>query len=399
MKKRGKKDNHNVPKDIAGKDKHLAKDSVQASAIVSNDGGDVSKKNSKFKWPPTKKQWIIIGLIVLILIVIALIFSVGSANKKTAVVVQHKAVVVAKPVIVPSNLTGLPVNPSLNNIPVTAVMVENSIDARPQSGLSQAGVVFEAVAEGGVTRFMALFQDTSPTDVGPIRSARPYYIQWALGFDAPYAHVGGSPDALADISSWNVKDLNEFSYPGSYHRISSRDAPHNVYTSLAELNKLEASKGYKTSTYTSWTRKKDKPLKVPTAVTINMNLSGPYYNPTFVYQPATNTYARSEAGAAQTDAGVNNAQVSPKVVVAIVVPLSQGALDATGAYYSDYNPIGSGTAYIFQDGNVTVGGWSKPSNTEQITFSDDLGKPMPINAGQTWITAVSSTANVTYAAK
>ena len=101
-------------------------------------------------------------------------------------------------------------------------MVENSLAARPQSGLSQAGVVFEALAEGGVTRFMALYQDTTPTNVGPIRSARPYFIEWAMGFDAAYAHVGGSPVALSDIKAWNVQDLNQFYYGGYYHRISSR---------------------------------------------------------------------------------------------------------------------------------------------------------------------------------
>src|SRR5581483_6348891 len=115
-----------------------------------------------------------------------------------------------QPTTVASTLTGLPVDPSVNKRQVTAVMIENSLDARPQSGLDQAGIVFEALAEGGVTRFMALFQDTQPDYIGPVRSARPYYIQWLLGYDAAYAHVGGSPDALNDITAWHVKDLNQF---------------------------------------------------------------------------------------------------------------------------------------------------------------------------------------------
>ena len=87
-----------------------------------------------------------------------------------------------------------------------------------QSGLAQAGVIFEAVAEGGITRYMALYQDTSPGYIGPIRnSARPYFIQWALGFDAAYAHVGGSPEAISDIQTWNVKDIDQF-YNGSYYQ-------------------------------------------------------------------------------------------------------------------------------------------------------------------------------------
>lgn len=323
--------------------------------------------------------------------------------------VQKKA---AAPQVIYSNLSGLPItDATLNSKPVTAVMVENSIDARPQSGLSQAGVVFEAVAEGGVTRFMALYQDTTPTNVGPIRSARPYYVQWALGFDAAYAHVGGSPDALNDIGAWGVHDMNQFSNGGYYHRVSSRAAPHNVYTGIDTLNQLESKKGF-TSSYTGFARKADQPYKAPTqpsngskpltnqpaatpANSIDLKLSGYTYDPHYAYDATTNSYQRSEAGQAQTDANTN-AQLSPKVVVAMVVPMARGALDSSGAYYSDYNPIGTGTVYIFQDGTVTTGQWSKSSNSAALSFSDSSGKPLALNRGQTWVTAVTSTSGVVY---
>jgi hypothetical protein len=296
---------------------------------------------------------------------------------------------------VPSDLSGLPVSPSLNQQPVTAVMVENSTFARPQSGLSQAGVIFEAVAEGGVTRFMALYQDTAPTNVGPIRSVRPYYLSWALGFDASVAHVGGSPDALADISNWDVRNLDEF-YNGSYyHRITTRDAPHNVYTAIATLNQLETAKGYTSSTFTSWPRKADAPAKNVSAGTINVTLSGPTYDAQYTYAAATNSYSRSEDGAPLMDANTNT-QLSPKVVITIVVPETQGTLDSSGAYYSDYNVIGSGTADIFQDGTVTTGQWTKSSNTSQITFNNAAGQPIKLNAGQTWITAITAPDDVSY---
>ncbi len=213
---------------------------------------------------------------------------------------------------VPSALTGLLVDPSLNKGPVTGIMIENSEDARPQSGLSQAGVVFEAIAEGGITRFLALFQDTAPDNVGPIRSARPYYLQWALGFDAGYAHVGGSPEAITDISDWGVRDLDQFYNGSSYHRVSSREAPHNVYTAIATLNTLEANKGYTSSTFTSFPRKTEDPLKVPTAKTINFNISGPLYNVAYTYDATTNSYLRSEGGEAHIDANTNT-QISPRL--------------------------------------------------------------------------------------
>ena len=344
-------------------------------------------------WPPGKKEYIVAGVILLLI-------AGGTAFALT----RHQPVasfkpatrVAAKPLTVPSMLSGLPVAPAVNKRPVTAVMVENSTDARPQSGLSQGMVVFEAVAEGGVTRFMALYQDTSPNNVGPIRSARPYYIQWALGFDAAYAHVGGSPDALSDIKSWNVRDLDQFANGSSYHRITSRPAPHNVYTAISTLNQLETTKGYTSSSFTGFPRKpKATPLKQPTAASINLSLSGPDYNVHYDYAAATDSYNRSEGGAAQIDANTNT-HISPKVVIAMVIPETQGALDASGAYYSDYAAIGSGPADVFQDGGVTTGTWTKSSNTSQITFTDASGQAIKLNPGQTWLTAISSTAGVSY---
>jgi hypothetical protein len=274
-------------------------------------------------------------------------------------------------------------------------MVENSLQARPQSGLSQAGVVFEALAEGGITRFLALYQDTAPSNVGPIRSVRPYYLQWALGFDASIAHVGGSPVALSDIKTWDVKDLNEFYNGSSYHRISSRQAPHNVYTSISDLNQLEAQKNYTSASFDGFPRKAAAPSKSPNAASISLSLSSADYNDSYAYDGQTNSYNRSEGGQPMIDANTNT-QISPKVVIAIVVPLSQGALDSSNAYYSVYGVIGSGKAYIFQDGNVTPGTWTKSSNTSQIQFKDANGQTIALNPGQTWITAVSSSGQVSY---
>lgn len=359
----------------------------------------VSPKAKSRWWPQTRKGWASFGVAATLLIGSGAVGYAVTRHKQPVLPPAPKKVVVSKPPapqVLYSSLSGLPItDASLNSKPVTAVMVENSLAARPQSGLSQAGVVFEAQAEGGVTRYMALFQDTTPSNVGPIRSARPYYIQWALGFDAAYAHVGGSPDALSDIQSWGVHDMNQFYNGGSYHRISSRPAPHNVYTGIDTLNQLESNKGY-TSSYTGFPRAdKQAPLAQPTASSIHLAISGPDYDPSYAFDAASNTYLRSIAGTPQTDSN-SGKQIAPTVVIAIVLPLSRGALDASGAYYSDYNPLGDGTAYVFQNGGVTVGQWHKASNTSQITFTDTTGKAIPLNRGQTWISAVANTNQVSY---
>lgn len=311
------------------------------------------------------------------------------AIKKVAVVKKTPTVVV--PTTVPSSLSGLPVEPSVNSVPVTGVMIENSTDARPQSGLNQASIVFEAIAEGGITRFLALYQDTAPTNVGPIRSVRPYYEQWALGFNAAIAHVGGSPEALANIKTWGIRDLDQFYNSKYYHRVTTRYAPHNVYTGIPTLVDLQHAKGFTVTPFTSFARKNAAPLKTPTANTINLTLSGPVYNVSYAYDTTTNSYKRSEGGAPHVDAETG-AQLSPKVVIAMVMPYSL----ASDGKHSVYGTIGSGTAYVFQDGGVTTGTWAKASNNAQITFTDANGAPLALNAGQTWLTAVAKTTNVRY---
>jgi hypothetical protein len=367
---------------------------VFAEAIV----GDHAKKDKKHRWHPTKKQWIIIAVAAAVILLgggaaaYKFVFHHNKPPIKTAQKSQAKPA--PKPTTVASTLTGLPVDPSVNQRPVTAVMIENSTDARPQSGLDQAGVVFEAVAEGGITRFLTLFQDTQPGYIGPVRSVRPYYIQWLMGFDASVAHVGGSPEALSDLKAWGVRDLDQFYNGAYYQRITSRYAPHNVYTSMANLNALEAKKGIGASSYTGFERKPEAPSKTPTATGIDLAISGYYYNVHYDYDAATNSYKRSEGGKPhmEIDAAGNQTQIAPKVVVALVM---QQGIEADDLHTS-YATIGSGQMYVFQDGVVTQGTWHKAANNQQFTFTDASGKPIKLNPGQTWLTAMGSASGVTY---
>lgn len=297
------------------------------------------------------------------------------------------------PLIV-SPLTGLPVTAAQAKLPVTGVMIENSLEARPQSGLDQAGVVYEAVAEAGITRFLALYQEGMPSYIGPVRSVRPYFLDWLEAYDAAIAHVGGSPQGMQQIQTDGIKNLDQFYNGSSYTRISSRAAPHNVYTSLARLQQLEQSKGYVSSTFTSWPRKADAKTAQPTAASIDFAISSADYNVHYDYDAAGNRYLRSEGGKPhlQIDAAGHQTQITPKVVIAMVINKSLAA----DRLHTIYGTIGSGNAFIFQDGTVTKASWSKADRKSQIIFKDSNGQPVKLNAGQTWITAVSSAGDVTY---
>ena len=305
------------------------------------------------------------------------------------VVVEQKVVEPPKPMTEASRLTGLQISPEINKRPIVSIQIENSPDARPQSALNQAGVVFEAIAEGGITRFNASFLDTQPDYIGPIRSVRPYYAILAAPFDPIFVHAGGSGDGLAKLSQLGLKDLDHGANGSAFQRVSDRYAPHNLYSTMANLDTASASRGYTTSNVKSLLRKEEKPSVTPTAKSIDMSISSPLYNTHYDYDPTTNSYKRSMAGSPHTDHR-SGAQITPKVVVALVMNFSQNGI------YSVYQTVGSGTAFIFQDGEVVQGTWTKSAEKEQIQFASADGKPLGLNPGQTWITLVKAPSAVTY---
>ncbi len=338
----------------------------------------------------SKKQKIILTVVAALLVagsIIGAYFAFfASEEQRPAAVIQKKEE--PKPTTVASSLSGLQVDPDINERPVTAVMIENSVVSRPQSGLLQASVVFEAIAEGGITRFVALYQDTEPDYVGPVRSARPYYMTWALGFDAAYAHAGGSADALSLINQWGVKDLPH--HNSYFWRIGERSAPHNLYTSIPKLREYEASKGFGKANFTPLPRKeKETPAATPTAQTINLNISSANFNVQYAYDAASNSYKRVLGGTPHTDEK-SGTQITPKVVVALIVPQGKDGI------YSTYQTVGSGQVMVFQDGEVKTGTWKKDSNNQNFTFTDASGATLQLNPGQTWFTVLGDAGQVTY---
>lgn len=340
----------------------------------------------------SKKQKIGLGVAVVLALagIVALVLVLTKSDPPAPVQPQQQVVETPKSSTVRSKLTGVQVDPAMNKRPITAVMIENSPDARPQSGLTSAGIVYEAIAEGGITRFMALYQEDQPQYIGPVRSARPYFIYWAEGYDASLAHAGGSADGLAIIRRDGVRDLDFAFNSQAYHRINSRYSPHNLYTSLDGLGKINKTRKYKPADFKEFARKDDQPAKTVTAGTINLGISGFYYNPTFKYDKTSNKYKRSQAGKPHTDEK-SGKTIAPKVVVALVIPHR-----VYNGVNTDYHSLGSGKAYIFQDGLVKVGKWIKKSKGASLRLLDSKGKDIPLNAGQTWISAVGLDSGVTY---
>lgn len=267
---------------------------------------------------------------------------------------------------------------------VTAVMIENSPDARPQSGLSEAGIVYEAVAEAGITRFVALYQESRPSLIGPVRSVRPYYVEWASAYDPAMAHIGGSARALELIRSGDYGvDIDQFFNASAYWRVTDRAAPHNVYTSFEKLDVLAANKGKMTSSFTGFDRTDDKKSSPPNAVRISLPISSATYNAVYDYDAKANEYLRSVGGEPHNDR--ERGRLHPRVVVAIQVQSIRGLEDG---YREQITTTGSGTAWVFQNGTVIEARWQRSTASSPLILIGVDGKNIALNRGQTWITAL-----------
>ncbi len=333
-----------------------------------------------------------------------------------------------------SRLTGLPLeNAELLTAPAYCVQIPNGTDGgRPQAGLTEAGVVFEAIAEAGITRFAAIYQNPSSSIIGPIRSLRIYYLQWDTPFDCTIVHAGGSGDALAAVRAGGYKDLSEnytYMYRGTY---GSRRW-NNLFTTaknLAAMNSNFEHGGSNISGFKRMTPSESLKSRIDASAVSRLVITEPSpgdtsatvakvpqvainfgswatFNVRYSYNADTNTYARSYATGAKHDvyqcpAGdKGNAnpedvcdlvQLSPSVIAVIVVNEKR----ASDNYHEDITTIGAGKAYVFQNGIVVRGTWSKGSVNEQIKFFDENGEEVALAPGQTFIEAIPSYGSVNY---
>lgn len=301
------------------------------------------------------------------------------------------------------------------------VMIENHKDARPQSGLSSADVIYEAVAEGGITRFLTIFYCQEAAYVGPVRSARVYFIDLLseYGNYPLYAHVGGAntdgpADALGKISKlkWNLyNDLNQFAVPFPYYwrdyeRLPGRITEHTVYSAPAKLWQFAKAKRHLSDVdedgvkwdenFVSWEFKDDEPVKTPTVQTISFDFwsNKPEYSVAWEYQPTTNTFKRSNGGSPHFDKN-NNQQLESKNVI-IVLTQESSANDGYAGGHLLYKLIGQGKALVFQDGQVKEGLWTKEAVDERMRFYTNANTEIALNRGQVFIEIVPKGNTITY---
>lgn len=278
-----------------------------------------------------------------------------------------------------------------------AVMVNNHVQARPQSSLNSADIVYEALVESGITRYMAIFWSQGPAKVGPIRSARQYYLEWLSPYDAVYIHDGcaASEDprinACGNIYLYNIKDLSTI---GSWRwNDGVRYAPHNEYNSVLSAWENAEDRGWDgfPSNFESWKFKNDKAIDERgngyqyDIVFHNRLTNSGNYNVKWEYDSSTNSYNRRVGGRVDIDQETNT-QVNFKVVI-IQETYVSASYDEYGRIITD--TIGEGDAIILMDGEKIDGRWKKVNRTDRTTFYDSAGNELELNRGRIWISILS----------
>lgn len=278
---------------------------------------------------------------------------------------------------------------AIENIPFMCI-IENSKDARPQSGLSEADIIYETMAEGGIPRFLAVFYENSPKVIGPVRSVRPYFIDLSREHDLPFAHCGGSTEALATISSDDsLNSINEISTGAPFWRDNARKAPHNLYTSAENVRNFIISNNYQYSKESHFDFLDNALLDSNNyASNLSMDLSN-YYKTSYKY--INGFYEKYMDGKLATDKNTGEALKFKNIVVQITDMSLQS--DNT---HIDIDLVGEGPGYILTNGKIEKINWSKDNVNSKTKLLTEDGAPLKLSRGNTIWHIVDKNSNLNF---
>ncbi len=269
--------------------------------------------------------------------------------------------------------------------------VDNAPAARNQAGLSKADIVYEAMAEGDVTRFSAVFACHEADVVGPIRSARLIDLELVPEYQALLSNSGSSEEVTAALEAApDVPNINDNGFHDiAFWRADDRIAPHDLMSSTLGVRKAAASVDHGlTASLASLTFKEDSPapavniISVPYSAVVDVG---------YTYDPASNGWLRFNGGAAHMDAETGR-QLAPKNVIIQFVPSHESDIveDAGGNRGVEYTLTGSGKALVFRDGQLIQGTWSRANRGDVTQYFDASNKPIALNRGLTFVQLVDT---------
>ena len=280
-----------------------------------------------------------------------------------------------------------------NSRPI-AVMLAGDVEARPLSGVSKADMVIEMpVVTGSITRLMALFVCENAEEIGSVRSSRHDFIPLSLGFDAIFAHWGGSHFAYDELNKGVINNLDAMiNLHDAFYRKKGIYAPHNGFTSIERLKNASKKLGYRMESKFEGYKFESPSDPVSTQdVSKNLRIGYSYpYNVEYKYDPAKQSYFRSKGGRPEIDkAGGEQVEVKNVVVM-------RAASRQIGGGYNDVDIIGSGQASVFKHGEEIKGAWKKAGSKDVLRFFDENGEEIEFATGKIWINIVEPYTAVSY---
>lgn len=272
---------------------------------------------------------------------------------------------------------------------ILSVMVNNHPKARPQSGLSQADIVYEVLAEGQITRFLALFQSDIPDTIGPVRSARPYYFQIADGYDAVYTYHGASTAINQKVANSGIDYLDGALYDNNgwlFDRSTDRVAPHNSYLLTEGLAQAMERKSYETTKEVEALPFDESQNLAGTPVNEVAISYGANTNVRFTYDQEEGQFLRSSDGEPTMDRS-NDERVSVDNVW--IIEADHRIIDDVGR--RDIDLTSGGDGYLLQDGKMKEVQWK---NVEGRLLPFKNNEPLAFTPGQTWVNIIPGNAVV-----
>ena len=299
-----------------------------------------------------------------------------SSEKKTNIKNQDPAAKVEEEYFSP--YTGEKITKETYNKIPFMVIIENSKDARPQSGLVNADIVYETMAEGGIPRFIALYHKEDSEKIGPVRSARPYFLDIAIENKLPFAHCGYSEEAKERIEKENLPSLNEFKYGNAYWRDKNRIYEHSLYTSSSKLRDLIKEKNISITPKSSLKFNKDywQTNNLPAAASATLKLNK-YYTTSYIYK--NGLYYKYIS----SDQCLNREDSAPLTASNIIIQITDITLQKDGLHL-DIKLIGEGEAYIISNGKFVKCKWFKKDSNSNTILLDEQNKEIPLSPGKTW---------------
>jgi hypothetical protein len=275
--------------------------------------------------------------------------------------------------------------------PVLAVKIENLPEARPQAGLDHADIVYEEPVEGGITRFIALFQCDEANQVGPVRSGRTTDPKILVQYGSPLlAYSGGAPKVLQAIDRSGLTDISQSEAPQAYTRDPNRPAPHDLFSTTSALRKAAKSKDGAPEAV--FTYADDLAVKSRRAATVHLGFST-YSDVNWTWSKKQGAWLRAHGTVPHTL--VDGAQVqATNIVVQVVDVVAGDIIDPAGNPSPEVDVVGSGRAYVFRDGRMVLGRWERAREGDLTTFVTRSGETIPLAPGSTWVELLPSTVPV-----